>query len=411
MERTKDLEFEPEVATPPAGRVMLVENTAWSLVNFRLPLIRTLKENGFEVLTASPPDEYASKLTTEGIHHVPIPMSRKGTNPVEDAVLAWRLLLLFRKARPDMVMTYRAKPTIYGSLAAGCLGIPVVNTITGLGAMFVDETLLTRLAKELYRLALRRSRRVYFQNGEDLELFRQERIVRTARAHLIAGSGVDTDRFSPGPADGSEDPFVFLLTARLIRDKGIGEYAEAARILRARGRSVECRVVGFFDPGNPAAISPEQIDAWEDEGSIRYLGRSDDVVQHMRAADCIVLPSYYREGIPRTLIEGASVGRPLIAADMSGSREVVVDGVNGFLCRPRDADDLADRMEAMLRTSPEERRRMGKAGREKALREFDERIVLGRYLEVAKSLTATRNGASTRQASYGQGRSGIRTGR
>ena len=311
-------------------------------------------------------------------------MDRKGRNPLADLLLILRLHRLFRSERPDLILTYTAKPSIYGSLAALPLKIPVVNTVPGLGHIFSTRGALAWIAKKLYRAALRRSRKVFFQNHDDLRFFLRERLVDRAIAERIPGTGVDTTKFSPGGGERPEGPFVFLLVSRLLWNKGVGEFVEAGRTLRQTGHDAQFRLLGFLDPDHPGAIPEGQIRDWESEGVVSYLGGTDDVRGPMRTADCIVLPSYYGEGVPRTLLEGASLGKPLIAADSPGSRDIVDNRVNGLLCRPRDAEDLAQQMRSMLCLSPESRGRMGEAGREKVCREFDERMVIERYLDAIR---------------------------
>jgi glycosyltransferase involved in cell wall biosynthesis len=369
------------------ARVFVVCNTAWSLYHFRLALIRELKAAGHDVWAVSPEDDFVEHLTERGIRHLAIPMSRKGTNPLEDLLLTYRLFRSFRRHRPDVILAYRAKPNIYCSLAARPVGIPVVNTITGLGTAFTERSILTLVSRALYRLAMRRSARVIFQNGDDLEHFVGRRLVSPAIVERIAGSGVDMQRFAPASPSTIEGPFVFLLVARLLWEKGIGEYVEAARRLRERGVPVECRILGYFDPGNPSAIPVDQMAAWSAEGVIRYLGASETVEEVMREADCVVLPSYYREGLPRTLIEAAAMGKPLIAAESPGCREVVLHGHNGFLCRPRDPADLAEKMIDMVDLPQASRAEMGRRNREKACAEYDERLIIRRYLDLVAELT------------------------
>lgn len=378
-------------ASGHCGTVFVVYNTAHWLYRFRLPLMHALQGRGFQVYGVSPRDEYAERLEEAGIPHLHVPMNRMGTNPFEDAALVLRLNGLLRRYRPDLVLTYTVKPNIYGSLAARPLGIPVVNTVAGLGAMFVTPSLATGVAKMLYRWALSGSSRVLFQNPEDMALFVNGGLVRSELVGKVPGSGVDTDFFSPGPRsrDRRGKPFVFLFSGRFLRDKGIGELVEASRILRSRGVSMECRLLGFFDSGNPAAISEKEVRDWVAQGLVTHLGAADEVVDFLREADCVVLPSY-REGLPRSLLEAASMAKPLVAADAPGSRDLVEHGVNGFLCRVRDAGDLADQMQKMVELSDDDRERMGQAGRERVLREFDQTVVIQRYLEVVEAALAGR---------------------
>ena len=367
-------------------KVLIALNTAWNLVNFRAGLIRGLRDAGYEVVTIAPPDEHVPRLRELGCRYVPLAMDNKGTHPGRDMLLLWRYLLLLRKERPDVFLGYTVKPNIYGSLAAHALGIPVINNIAGLGAVFIKRNWLTRLVRGLYRLALSRSQRVFFQNEDDRHTFVEGGLVRAEVTDRLPGSGVDLARFSSVfLMDAGRKGMRFLLIARMLWDKGVGEYVEAARLVRQRHPEAEFRLLGFLDVQNPSAISRAQMDEWVTEDVVRYLGSCDDVRPHIADADCVVLTSY-REGVPRTLLEAAAMGRPIITTDAVGCREVVNDGVNGYLCRTRDAADLADKMERMIALAPFERAEMGRRGREKMEREFDERIVITKYLEVIREI-------------------------
>lgn len=362
-------------------KVLISLNAAWNLVNFRAGLIRSLVAQGYEVVAAAPPDEYAPRLEQLGCRYVPLPMDNKGTHPGRDIQLLWRFFRLLRRERPDVFLGYTVKPNIYGSLAAHALGIPVINNIAGLGTVFAKDSALTRFVRFLYRLAFARSRRVLFQNEDDRRIFVAAGLVRSGQADRVPGSGIDLERFSQVPLlplNGRR--FRFLLVARMLWGKGVGEFVAAARLVRQSFPNVEFCLLGFLDVKNPAAISREQMQAWVAEGAVVYLGETDDVRPHMAAADCIVLPSYYGEGVPRSLLEAGAIGRPIVTADSVGCREVVEDGVNGFLCRPRDATDLAEKLAKIVALSPEARAEMGRKGRARVAREFDEQIVIDRYL-------------------------------
>jgi glycosyltransferase involved in cell wall biosynthesis len=372
-------------------KVLIALNTAWNLVNFRAGLIRGLLDAGYEVVTVAPPDEHVSRLHNLGCRYVPLAMDNKGTHPGRDLLLLWRFWRLLSKERPDVFLGYTVKPNIYGSLAAHACGIPVINNIAGLGAVFISPNWLTRLVKGLYRLALSHSKWVFFQNEEDRRMFVEGGLVRSDATDRLPGSGVDLLWFSPVPlADDGRKGMRFLLIARMLWDKGVGEYVEAARLVRRRHPDAEICLLGFLDVENPAAISRAQMDDWVREGVVRYLGASDDVRPHIADADCVVLPSYYREGTPRTLLEAAAMGRPIITTDAVGCRNVVDEGKNGYLCRPRDAADLAVKMARMIALSPVARAEMGRRGREKVEREFDERIVIKKYLEVIREILLRR---------------------
>lgn len=366
-------------------KIIIALNTAWNLVNFRAGLIRALVASGYEVVAVAPADEYAGRIELLGCRYAPLPMDNKGTHPVRDLLLLWRFYRFLRGERPAMFLGFTVKPNVYGSLAAHALRIPVINNIAGLGAVFIKDSWLTQLVRGLYRLALSRSARVFFQNEDDRRLFVESGLVRVEQTDRLPGSGLDLARFTPEPIPLNGEHVRFLLIARMLWDKGVGEYLDAARILRKRYPQAEFCLLGFLDVKNPAAISREQMASWVDEGMVVYLGETDDVRPHVAAVDCIVLPSY-REGVPRTLLEAAAMSRPIITTDAVGCRETVEDGVNGYLCQPRDAADLAEKMERMIALSPESRAEMGRRGREKVEREFDEQIVINRYLEVIEQI-------------------------
>lgn len=360
-------------------KVLIALNTSWNLVNFRGGLIRALAAAGYEVVAVAPPDEYSARLAELGCRYVPVPMDNKGTHPGRDMLLLWRYYWLLRRERPALYLGYTVKPNVYGSLAAHALGIPVVNNISGLGAVFIKDKWLTRLVRALYRLALSRSARVFFQNEDDRRLFVEGRLVRQEVTDRVPGSGVALTRFEAAPLPAADHPIRFLLIARMLWDKGVGEFVEAARMIRNRGINADFRLLGFLDVQNPAAVSRQEMQAWVDEGVVTYLGATDDVRPYIAEADSIVLPSY-REGTPRSLLEAAAMARPIIATDAVGCREVVDDGVNGYLCRTRNAADLADKMQRMIALPPEARAEMGRRGRDKVARQFDEEIVINKYL-------------------------------
>ena len=380
----------------PIPKLIIALNSSWNILNFRSGLIRALVAEGYEVVAVAPDDAYSARLSELGCRFVALPMDNQGTHPLRDLLLFIRFWRLLRRERPDVLLAYTVKPNIYGSLAAGLLSIPVVNNIAGLGAVFIKGGWLVRLVRALYRLALRRSAKVFFQNVDDRALFIDAGLVKPEQTDLLPGSGIDLTRFSkdeklsrPSVKDVGR-PFRFLLIARMLRDKGVVEYVAAAKQIRARWPNVEFGLLGFLDMQNPAAISTEEMNAWVAEGNVRYLGVSDDVRLEIAQADCIVLPSY-REGTPRTLLEAAAMAKPIITTDAVGCREVVDDGVNGYLCQVRDANDLAAKMHVMLGLSVAERAVMGQAGRNKMVLQFDEKIVINKYLQVVGELIGKRS--------------------
>lgn len=367
-------------------KVLISINTAWNIYNFRSGLIRALINHGYEVVAVAPHDEYAPRLAELGCRFIPMPMESNGTNPRRDLMLLVRYFRMLRAERPLVFLGYTVKPNVYGSLAAHVLRIPVVNNIAGLGTTFINNGFLTRIVKLLYRTSLRRSRRVFFQNAEDQELFTRSGLVRPESTDRLPGSGMDLGRFQPASSvPGERGPFVFLLVARMLKDKGVEEFVEAARLVRSRFDTVRFELLGFVDAANPNSVPMERIRSWENEKVVHYLGRTDDVRPYLSGAECVVLPSY-REGVPRSLLEAAAMARPIIATDVAGCRDVVDDNVNGLLCRPRDPLHLAEKMMEMMTLSSEKRQQMGMAGRRRIETEFDERLVIQKYLEVIRSI-------------------------
>jgi glycosyltransferase involved in cell wall biosynthesis len=363
-------------------KIVISINTAWNIYNFRAGLIKALIAHGFEVIAVAPDDEYSERLQALGCRFVGLPMDRNGSHPGRDLLLLLRYLRLLRVERPLAYLGYTVKPNVFGSMAAHLLRIPVVNNIAGLGATFISQSFLTRIVRGLYRLGLSRSYRIFFQNKDDRAMFVETGLARSEVSECIPGSGINVTHYIPVPTQSlSQRPFRFLLVARMLKDKGVYEFVEAARAVRLRFPDTVFQLLGFIDEANPNAVSAEEISGWEREGLMTYLGKTDDVRPYLAAADCVVLPSY-REGVPRSLLEAAAMARPIVTTDAIGCREPVDDQVNGLLCKIRDAGDLAEKMMQMLAFSSAERLEMGLAGRKKIEAEFDEKIVIQKYLDV-----------------------------
>ena len=360
-------------------------------MNFRAGLIRQLLADGYAVTVATPRDAWSRQIEQMGCRYIELPMQPQGRSPVADLGLLARYVRLMRAERFDAFLGFTAKPNIYGSLAAALCGVPAVNNIAGLGLVFNEQGPASRIIRMLYRLALSRSAHVFFQNADDLALFGRERLVDVGKAELLPGSGVDLQHFRPpasSPATNSPDRFVFLLVARLLWEKGVRELVEAGRIVRAAEPGIEIRLLGFVEDGKPAFVQAADLEQWQQAGLATYLGAASDVRPHLEGADCVVLPSYYPEGTPRALLESAAMGKPIITCDMPGCRDVVEEGENGYLVPPRDVQALARRMLDMVRLAPARRAAMGRRSRALAEARFDERIVVGRYADILRSLVA-----------------------
>jgi glycosyltransferase involved in cell wall biosynthesis len=360
-----------------ARKLLLIANTSWYLWNFRAKLAERLRQNGCEITFAAPPDAYSGRLAEIG-HFVPLKLNRKGRNPLTELFALLRVYRLLRAERPDYVLTWTPKPNIYTAFAGRFARIPVTPNVAGLAYAFTGDRRLARIVSILYRVAFERCKIVFFQNNDDRHLFVEGHWVEATAARLLPGSGVDLDRFRPQPPRDGRG-FVFLFIGRLIADKGLPELISAARQLKQREPGLCIRIAGFSDPGNPTSIDESTIRKWETEGIAEYLGSTDEVRTIIAAADCVVLPSYYREGTPRTLLEAAACARPIITTDAPGCRDVVIEGETGFLCRPRDVTSLAEAMRRMMTLTQAERETMGRAGRAYMERSFSEEIVIAAY--------------------------------
>lgn len=372
-------------------KIVLFANTDWYLYNFRRSLAQALQAQGYEPLLISPPGPYGDKLRGLGLRWEPVPMDRRSLNPLREAkLLAW-LVSLFRRERPALVHGFTIKCAVYGSLAARVAGVPArVNAVAGMGYVFTSNDTKARVLRPLVRMLLRAAldggnARLVLQNPDDVALFEAARLVDREHVRLIPGSGVDCSRFlAHEPAAANGRPLRVLLAARLLWDKGVAEYIAAARQLLGEGRPLQFLLAGDPDPGNPAAVPEKTVRGWVDEGIVEWLGHVDDMPALFASVDMVVLPSY-REGLPKGLIEAAACALPLVTTDVPGCREVVTDGVDGLLVPVRDEGALAGAI-AMLQDDPELASRLGQVARQKALAEFDEKIVIERTMAVYREL-------------------------
>lgn len=372
-------------------KVLLFANTEWYLFNFRQSLARALRDAGHEVLLVSPPGPYGEKLRELGYRWEPAPMVRRSLNPVRELALVQWLHRLVAQEQVDLVHGFTIKCAVYGSIAARWAGTPArVNAVAGMGYVFISNApralVLRPVVRSLFRYALGgQGARLILQNPDDAAMFTRARLVNPGQVRLIPGSGVDCGRFTPPEEAGrSEDRFRVVLPARLLWDKGLAEYVEAARLLRQRSLPVDFLLAGEPDPGNPAAVPEETVRGWVQEGVVQWLGHVSDMPALFRSVDCVALPSY-REGLPKGLIEAAACALPLVTTDVPGCREVVTDGVDGLLVPVKNGKALAEAI-ARLQADPALRQRLGEAARRKAMTEFEERSVVERTLGVYREL-------------------------
>lgn len=363
--------------------ILLCSNQAWSILNFRLSLIESLKGQGYRIIVVTEYDGYEAAVAdcVDIIH--PLFISRKGINPFIDAITILHLIKIFFQYKPDFVLLFTIKPVIYGALAAKLFNVKTIVMITGLGTAFLANNWITRLVTLLYKFSLSSVSTIFFQNTEDRDLFLDKSLASRQVCKLTPGSGIDAEQF-PFSRLPLGDEISFILIARMLWDKGIGEYVEAAKIVKARYPNTRFQLLGALDVENRTAISTKEMDEWVNEGLVEYLGATNDVRPYIEKASCIVLPSY-REGTSRVLLEAASMGRPIIASDVPGCREVVENGVTGFLCRSKDCVDLSDKMGDMVNLTYEQRQIMGAKAREKVKSGFNQEIVTRLYLDAIES--------------------------
>jgi len=367
-------------------RIVLVSNTSWSMIKFRLGVIKALVVAGHEVIIIAPKDKHSNDFHALGCHYIELSMDNKGSNIFNDIKMVYKLQKVYKKLDPDIIFHYTIKPNIYGTLAAKWAEKKSIAVITGLGYTFIHDNMTAKIAKFLYKKSLKYAQRVWFINIEDKNKFILANLVPEEKMEILPSEGINTETFMPIPMKRVDNTFRFVLIARLLWDKGVGEYVKAAKELKKRYSNVEFQVVGFIDAQNPKAISKPQVDDWIAKGYINYLGPTDDVKPFIANADCVVLPSY-REGVSMILMESAAMQKPLIASNVPGCRDLVQNSVSGYLCRMRDYHDLIDKMDKMLHLSDIERQKMGEKGRKFMVEEYNENIVIEKYLQTVKECT------------------------
>lgn len=380
----------------PRRKILFLGTDDMAFWLHRLPLARAAKAAGYEVVVASKVSAYGERIRREGYLLLPLPWKRGSFNPARELLMIARIIRLYRSQRPDIVHHVAAKSIIYGSLAARICGVPaVVNALTGLGFVFVSRSWKARLLKPLVRLAFKFTfstpgSRTVFENPEDRRLFVEQGLLRPERSLVIRGSGVDLERFPPRPEPAGAP--VVILACRMLWDKGVGEFVEAARLLAEAGVKARLVLVGKGDPENPASVPESRLAAWAEEGVIEWWGRREDMPQVFAASHIVCLPSY-REGLSVTLMEGAASARPLVAADVPGCRDIVRHEETGLLVPPRDGRALAAALRRLIEDAGL-RARLGRNARGLAIAEFAEQKAVRRMLLLYEDELGGRPGSS-----------------
>lgn len=366
-------------------KLVFSSNLSWSIYNFRLKLLKELQNEGFEIHVVGAFDKYTKKLQEENFVFTKININNNSKNPFEDLKLIFNYYKIYKSIAPDVICHNAIKPNVYGTFAAGMLNIPVINNISGLGTLFIKESFTTKIAKFLYKISQKKATKVFFQNEDDLKLFIENKLIQKEKCKVIPGSGVNTDKFKPFKKNVDKKEFNFLFVGRLINDKGIREYVDAAKRLKNRCQNVKFNILGPIYGSNETAIRKEELISWLSDGYVEYWGETDFVSEEMKKADCIVLPSY-REGLSKVLIEASSMAIPIVTSNVPGCKDVVIDGETGYLVEVKNSVDLSNKMEKMLLLSIEERNVMGAKARKRAVEVFDETIIIKHYKDAIYSI-------------------------
>lgn len=371
----------------PQKSIAIVANSTWNIFNFRQNVIRKCIQEGFKVYIMAPIDAYIEyKENFPEVTHINLhTLDRDSTNPLKDLLLVEELRRKYKKIKPDLVIHYTHKPNIFGTLAAKLAGVKCVSVITGLGYSFINRGFINVVTEWLYRQTTRFSSCVIFENEDDKELFIEKKLVLPEKSFTVKGCGVDIDYYRSLQSV-SPDPPVFTFIGRLLKDKGVLEFAAAARYFQQQKKQARFFVLGDFDPENPSTIQRDTLLEWISEDTVDYKGFVNDVRPYISKSSCIVLPSY-REGMPRIVLEAMSMGKPVITTRTAGCRETVQEGVNGFLCEARDTADLIRAMEAFCNLNIDQRNQMGACGRSMAEAVFsDKNIAEDLYYIFARQL-------------------------
>lgn len=371
-------------------KILLVANTAWNLWHFRRALIEAAVPEGFEIVAAAPDDGYGSRLQDirgvqfEAIRH----LSRDSMSPLHNLLTFWELWRLLRRTQPDLAVFYTIKPDIFGSIAARLTGVPAIASVEGLGYVATAPGWFRKIVMWLFARAFSGVQKVVFLNPDDRKEFIDSGIVDGQKAIVIRGTGIDTGHFMP-PATAEYSDLVFLFAGRLLGDKGIREYVQAAEKVKPLVSGARFWVLGSPDPGNPASVSPDELSQWVQAGWIEYRGYADDIRPILAEAGVLVLPSY-REGLPVVLLEGLAMGKVLITTDAPGCRETTEHDQNGLIVAAEDPQALAEAMLQIARWTPEKRRLAGAFSRKKAETEFGNAVILPQYLDLWRQVLARR---------------------
>jgi glycosyltransferase involved in cell wall biosynthesis len=328
-------------------KIVISINTSWNIINFRLNLLKHLQKQGYQIIAFAPIDAYSNELINNNIKFEPLTIDNKGNNPIKDFALTKQYDFLLKKHRPDVVLFFTIKPNIYGTLAAGLLGIPTINNVSGLGTTFIRETWVSKVVKTLYRISFKYSHKVFFQNEEDKDLFIKNKLVNSKKTGVLPGSGIDLNKFK---TTSLPETLHILFIGRLLYDKGIVEFLEACKeIKKTHKNNVVFSIVGKIEETAKLGIPLGILEEYTSQNIVHYRGTTDDISKEIEKASVIILPSY-REGTPRTLLEGAAMGRPLLTTNVPGCKNLVKENYNGWLCEAQNTIDLTETIKKVINT-------------------------------------------------------------
>lgn len=369
-------------------RIGILDNSSWGIYNFRLGLVKELQKNNHEVIAIAPNDEYVTYLQNEGVNCFSVDIEVNGINPLKDFLLIKSYYRIFKENKVDVILSYTIKPNIYGNYAAKFLGVNIINNVSGLGTLFIKKSKSTAIALFLYKVAFTGRNWVFFQNETDRNYLTSKSIVNKKKTSVIPGSGVNLSLFNNKRTQNKGNTILFV--GRLIGDKGIREFIQAAKILLISRDDLNFLIVGQFGYKNRTAINEKEYKSWSKIPQFTFLGKINEILEVYRQADIMVLPSY-REGLSRSLLEACAMELPIVTTNVPGCREVVDKGVNGYLCEPRDATDLASKIKKIIDLPEKERLEMGKASRRNAEIKFDDRLVFEAYIDKIKDFSAKKS--------------------
>lgn len=355
-----------------AKRILLLANEYTTILNFRMELIRALNADGHKVFVAIPDNENNKDISAAGCTIINYNVSRKGRNPLKEMQVIKQIKFIFNSVKPDIVFTFTIKPNIYGGIVCTKKGIPYVANITGLGTAIECRGVMQKIALRLYKKGLKKAQKVFFQNADNRDFMITHRVV-TGSYDLLPGSGVNLERYHVLPYPTGEE-VNFMYFARVMKEKGIEQFVDAAKVIKNKYPNIRFHVCGTCEQGYE-----DKIKQWVKEGVLIYHGQVKNIPEMHAISQCTIHPSFYPEGLSNVLLESSACGRPIITTDRSGCREVIDDGVNGFIVKQRDSRDLVEKIERFLNLSWEEKRNMGMAGRIKVEENFDRNIVIHSY--------------------------------